>query len=42
MQKSKLHDHEEPEKALGPAGNAEVLQHLPEAHGAQRSEVNPA
>jgi hypothetical protein len=42
LQKSKLLDHEEPEKASGPAGDPEVLQHLPETHRAQRSEMKSA
>jgi hypothetical protein len=42
LQKSKLLDHEEPEKTSGPAGDPEILQHLPETHRAQRSEMKPA
>jgi hypothetical protein len=39
MQEPELHDHQEQEEASGPAGNAEILQHLPEAYGAQGSEI---
>jgi hypothetical protein len=42
VQKPELHDHQEQEEASGPAGDAEILQHLPEAHGAQGSEIEPA
>ncbi len=40
LQKPELHHHQEPEEASGPAGDAEVLQHVPEAYRAQRSEVS--
>jgi hypothetical protein len=39
MQKPQLHDHEEQEEAHGASGNQEVLQHVPQTNGAQRSEV---
>jgi hypothetical protein len=39
MQKSELHDNQEPEEAHGPARDQQVLQGVPQAHAAQRSEV---
>jgi hypothetical protein len=40
LQAPKLHDHEEPEETYGPARDEQVLQIVPQAHAAQRSEVN--
>jgi hypothetical protein len=37
VQKPELYDYEEQEKAHGPAGDAEILQYVPEAHRAQGS-----
>jgi hypothetical protein len=34
LQKPQLHDDEEQEEAFGAAGDEEVLQFVPEAHGA--------
>jgi hypothetical protein len=39
LQESQLHDDKKQEEALGAFGDEEVLQHVPEAHGAQGSEV---
>jgi hypothetical protein len=39
MQEPQLHHDEEQEEAYGASGNEEVLQHVPQANGAQRSEV---
>jgi hypothetical protein len=39
LQKPQLHDDEEQKEAFGAVGNEEVLQYVPEADGAQRSEV---
>jgi hypothetical protein len=39
MQEPQLFDDEEQEEAPGPAGDQEILLHVPSAHGAQRSEV---
>ena len=39
LQEPQLHDDEEQEEALRANGDAEVLQFVPEAHGAQGSEV---
>jgi hypothetical protein len=39
LQKPQLHDDEEQEEAHGTHGNQEVLQYVPEADGAQRSEI---
>jgi hypothetical protein len=42
LQKQKLYDHQKPEEASGPAGDKQVLQYVPQAYGAQGSEVNLA
>jgi hypothetical protein len=39
LQKPQLHDDEEQEEALRADGDTEVLQFVPQAHGAQGSEV---
>jgi hypothetical protein len=39
LQEPQLHDDKKQEEALRPFGDEEVLQHLPSANGAQRSEV---
>jgi hypothetical protein len=39
LQEPQLHDDEEQEEALRPFGDKEVLQLVPQAHGAQGSEV---
>jgi hypothetical protein len=39
MQEPQLHNDEEQKEALGTAGDQEVLQHLPQADGAQRGQV---
>jgi len=39
LQKSQLHHLQEQKEAHGTNGNKEVLQHLPQANGTQRSEV---
>jgi hypothetical protein len=39
LQEPQLHDDEEQEEALRPFGDEEVLQLVPQAHGAQGSEV---
>jgi len=40
LQKPQLHDDEEQEEAHRADGNEEVLQYVPEADGAQGSEVS--
>jgi hypothetical protein len=40
LQKPQLHNVEKQEEAYRAAGNEEVLQHVPEANGAQGSEVS--
>jgi hypothetical protein len=42
LQKPQLHDDEKQEEALRPFGDEEVLQFVPQAHGAQGSEVGSA
>jgi hypothetical protein len=39
LQRAELFDHEEPENDDGTAGIQEILQPLPQAHAAQRSEI---
>jgi hypothetical protein len=39
LQKPQLHNDEEQEKAYRADGNKEVLQYVPQANGAQGSEV---
>jgi hypothetical protein len=39
LQKPQLHDDEEQEEAYRTDGNEEVLQHVPQANGAQGSEI---
>jgi hypothetical protein len=39
LQKPQLHDDEEQEEALRAFGDEKVLQFVPQAHGAQGSEV---
>jgi hypothetical protein len=39
LQKPELHDYQEQEEAPGPPGDKKILQYLPEAYGASRSEV---
>jgi hypothetical protein len=39
MQEPQLHHDEEQEEAHGTSGNEEVLQYVPQADGAQRSEI---
>jgi len=39
LQKPQLHDDEEQEEAYRAAGDQEVLQYLPQADGAQGSEI---
>jgi hypothetical protein len=39
LQKSQLHYDEEQKKAYRTDGNEEILQYMPQANGAQRSEV---
>jgi hypothetical protein len=39
LQKPQLHDDEKQEEAHRAVGNEEVLQHVPQANGAQGSEV---
>jgi hypothetical protein len=39
LQRAELFDHQEPEDDDGTAGIQEVLQPLPQAHAAQRSEI---
>jgi hypothetical protein len=39
MQEPQLHDNEKQEEALGPARDEKILQFLPQAYGAQGSEV---
>jgi hypothetical protein len=39
MQKPQLHDDEKQEEAQRTSGNEEILQYVPQANGAQRSEV---
>ncbi len=41
MQKPELHDNQEPEEAYRPSRDAEILQYVPKAHGAQGIEVAP-
>jgi hypothetical protein len=41
MQRAQLFDNQESEDDAGPSGTEEVLQALPEAYAAQRSEVTP-
>jgi hypothetical protein len=40
LQRAQLLDDQEPEDDSRPAGGKEVLQTLPEAYAAQRSEIN--
>lgn len=40
VQEPQLHNVEEQEEAYRAAGNEEVLQHMPQANGAQGSEVS--
>jgi hypothetical protein len=40
LQKSQLHHHQKQKEAHGTDGNQEVLQYLPQANGAQRSEMS--
>jgi hypothetical protein len=39
LQKPQLHDDKKQEEALRPFGDEEVLQFVPQAHGAQGSEI---
>jgi hypothetical protein len=39
LQEPELHDHEKPQEASGTHGNEEILQYVPEANSAQRSEI---
>jgi hypothetical protein len=39
LQRAELFDHQEPEDDDGTAGIQEILQPLPQAHAAQRSEI---
>jgi hypothetical protein len=39
LQKPQLHDDEEQEEALRAFGDEKVLQFVPQAHGAQGSEI---
>jgi hypothetical protein len=39
LQEPQLHDDKKQEEALRPFGDKEVLQFVPQAHGAQGSEV---
>jgi hypothetical protein len=39
LQKSQLHHHQKQKEAHRTDGNQEVLQHLPQTDGAQRSEM---
>jgi hypothetical protein len=40
VQEPELHHNKEQEEALRPVGDKEVLQYVPQAHGAQGSEVS--
>jgi hypothetical protein len=40
VQEQELHHDKEQKEALRPAGDKEILQYVPQAHGAQGSEVS--
>jgi hypothetical protein len=39
LQRAELFENQEPQNDTGPSGTEEVLQPVPQAHAAQRSEV---